>query len=283
MKKIVLILILLLSLLLVGCTFVDAESETIVETNVGNLTKEEFYEVLKSSQGEQVLKEMITVKVLEDRFDVTKNDIDREVQTLKDLYEDSYENFVQQHYIDEETLRHTLKIYLLQEQAIIENTDISEIELKERYDRKNIEFDVQHIVVPDEETAKDIKSQLDDGGDFTELASKYSIDETANTSGNLGYISAGKMVEEFENAIYSMRENDISEPVQTEFGFHIIKVNDIRENEENTEKFIDVKEEIRRELVSEQVDEQQMQEIIDNLLKESDIKINIEEFSDLFQ
>ncbi|GGH73269.1 foldase protein PrsA 1 [Compostibacillus humi] len=257
-------------------------SEVVVETNAGDITKEEFYEELKDRYGAQVLEEMVMTKVLEGKYEVTDEDVESEIEFMKDTYGDSYDLIVQQNFGDEESLRQLIRTSLLREQAALEDVEITDEEIKERYERSKYEFDAQHILVEDLETAEEVKQKLDDGEDFAELAKEYSVDSSAESGGDLGTFSAGKMVKEFEDAVYSMEPGDISDPVESEFGFHIIKVNDKREVEEDIGEFEDVKEELRRQLASEKVDMAKLQEKIDQMVQEADINIKIKEFKDLF-
>lgn len=71
--------------------------------------------------------------------------------------------------------------------------------------------------------ADDLKAQLDDGADFGELATEHSDDTgSAQQNGDLGYVSEGQMVEEFETALFGLEPGEISEPVESQFGYHII-------------------------------------------------------------
>lgn len=85
-----------------------------------------------------------------------------------------------------------------------------------------------HILVEDEETAKEIKAKLDEGEDFAALASEYGTDATAERGGDLGWFSHGDMVPPFADAAFAMEPGTISDPVQTSFGWHIIKLNETR-------------------------------------------------------
>ncbi|WP_156288795.1 peptidylprolyl isomerase [Oceanobacillus salinisoli] len=282
MKKLAAALALSASVLtLAACN--NSDSEVVVETNAGDITKDEFYEELKNRYGDSVLEELVTVKVLEDKYEVSEEDVDNEIQSMKDMYGESYDMLIQQNFGDEESLRQIIHISLLQEQAAAEDIEVSEEEIQERYDRKNTEIDAQHILVEDEETANEVKEKLDEGEDFADLAAEYSTDGTAQDGGNLGYFSAGEMVAEFEDAAYSMEPGDISDPVQSQFGFHIIKVNDVREKEESIGEYEDVKEELRRELVSEKVDMTTLQQKINDMIQDADVDIKIEEFQDMFE
>ena len=259
------------------------DSETVVETSAGNITKEDFYEELKSRYGEEVLRELVTVKVLEDKYEVSDEMIAEEIETAKEQFGENFDMVLQQSgFQSEEEYADVLYLSLLQEQALAEDIEITDEEIEQRYDRSKVEIDAQHILVPDEETANEVKEKLDDGEDFGELAAEYSTDGSAQDEGNLGYFSAGSMVPEFEDAVYNMEVDEISDPVQSEYGFHIIKVNDIRDAED-VEELEDVKEDIRRELQIAKMDMSQAATKIESILQEADVDVKISEFEDMFE
>jgi len=80
-----------------------------------------------------------------------------------------------------------------------------------------------HILVQHEFEAKDILRKLQEGKPFEELAKDFSICRSALNGGNLGEFSKGQMVPAFEKALLTLKENEISGIVRTQFGFHIIK------------------------------------------------------------
>jgi foldase protein PrsA len=100
--------------------------------------------------------------------------------------------------------------------------------------------------------AKEVKDKLAAGADFAELAKEYSKDEgNKNQGGDLGFFSRGDMVEPFENAAFSLEIGKISEPVQTEFGFHIIKV--VEKKEAKAATYEENKEQVKEVLMSEKL------------------------------
>lgn len=82
------------------------------------------------------------------------------------------------------------------------------------------------------ERIREIRQEIINGKDFDEAAAEYSEDPSAKTNkGDLGYFTAFQMVAPFENAVYSLEEGEVSEPIRTSFGYHLIKLNDMRENQ----------------------------------------------------
>lgn len=101
-------------------------------------------------------------------------------------------------------------------------------------------------------TAEEVKVRLEDGGDWQELAAEYSDDPgTKETGGDLGTIYKGQMVPEFEEAVFTMAVDAISEPVKTSYGYHIIQLTGINEAAQATLEDEDVKDHITSTLLSE--------------------------------
>jgi len=93
----------------------------------------------------------------------------------------------------------------------------------------------KHILVKTEEEAKQVKDELDKGGNWDELAKKYSTDKSnASRGGDLGLFPRGRMVPEFDEVAFSLPLNQISSPVKTQFGYHLIKVEEKRPAELQT-------------------------------------------------
>lgn len=91
------------------------------------------------------------------------------------------------------------------------------------------EAQASHILVATEAEAKDLREKLKNGGDFAALAKEHSKDPgSKDTGGDLGFFTRGQMVPQFEEAVFSMNKGDVSDPVQTQFGWHIIKLVDKR-------------------------------------------------------
>ena len=93
------------------------------------------------------------------------------------------------------------------------------------------EVHARHILVPTEAEAKEIEAQLKKGADFAELAKKKSKDPGAAQGGDLGYFTKDQMVPEFAAAAFKLEKGQISDPVKTQFGWHVIKLEDKRKRQ----------------------------------------------------
>lgn len=93
------------------------------------------------------------------------------------------------------------------------------------------EYNASHILVETEEEAIAIKAELDGGADFAELAREKSTGPSGPGGGSLGWFGKGMMVPSFEAAVIAMEAGAVSEPVETQFGWHVIMLNEIRKTE----------------------------------------------------
>ena len=87
-------------------------------------------------------------------------------------------------------------------------------------------INASHILVKTEQEAKVILYDVKHGKNFEDLAKEKSLCSSRKKGGNLGWFGRGQMVKEFENACFSANKGDILSPIKTQFGYHIIKIND---------------------------------------------------------
>jgi peptidyl-prolyl cis-trans isomerase C len=137
---------------------------------------------------------------------------------------------------------------------IIEDIKVEESELKSFYEENKAMFSQQesiqasHILVEEKDKAEMVLSKLNEGLSFEEAAKEYSTCPSKEAGGSLGEFGRGQMVPEFEEAAFIMEEGAISEPIKTQFGYHIIRLDKKNENKEPT--FEEVKEEVQRQLLA---------------------------------
>ncbi|MBU4528681.1 MAG: peptidylprolyl isomerase [Hoeflea sp.] len=112
---------------------------------------------------------------------------------------------------------------------------VSDADIKARYDREvaatppEEEVSARHILLKTEDEAKAVIAELDGGKDFAELAKEKSTGPSAGQGGDLGYFTKGRMVPEFEAVAFELKAGEYAKaPVETQFGWHVIKVEDRR-------------------------------------------------------
>ncbi len=256
--------VIVLGLLLMFAT-AFTKTETAASVNGEKITKEELDTKLTEMYGPDILDSLITNKVIEmeaakKKVKVTGNEIDEELAKLQESYggEEAFAAALEQNQVSMDKIREDIEVYLLAEKMIGASIDVSEEEMKTYFEENKDSFDqkeqvkASHILVEDEATAKKVKEELDNGKDFAELAKEYSTDTSnADKGGDLGYFGKGEMAEEFENAAFALEISAISEPVKTEFGYHIIKLVD--KKAAKTAKFDDQKDKIKELLFDQKV------------------------------
>ena len=137
--------------------------------------------------------------------------------------------------------------------AYVAGLSIDDAALKAEYDKQiagdpGKEFKARHILIADEQTAKDVIAKLDGGADFAELAKTTSTGPSGPKGGDLGWFQPATMVPEFAAAASEMNKGEYSKtPVQTQFGWHVILLEDVRTPE--PPPFDDVKDQLRQILV----------------------------------
>lgn len=115
----------------------------------------------------------------------------------------------------------------------------------------DLEWNASHILVATEEEAQNLIDQLNDGADFVALAQEFSTGPSGPNGGALGWFGTGMMVPEFETAVAGLEAGEISAPVQTQFGWHVVKLNESRISAPPALEDVraDLEEELRRQRV----------------------------------
>ena len=138
----------------------------------------------------------------------------------------------------------------------ISGTDVTETETKKYYDEHPDDFiagetaSASHILCDSIDTADSVRSDILSGNiSFEDAARKYSLCPSKDAGGALGEFSRGQMVKEFEDAAFSLDVGVISEPVKTQFGYHIIKVTG--KSDSKKLEYDDIKDELRKQLIAE--------------------------------
>ena len=291
-KKFVGALALASTFALAACS--NGSSENVATTKYGNVTKDEFVTAMKDTVGEQTLQRLVLTKVLEGSIEDAKSlktAADEEVAKLVAQYggEPILLAALQQSGITSvDAYRQTLYLNKLMTEAVKKAANFSEEDIKAYYDAWEPQITAQHILIAaksdatDEEKAaakakaEELIQKLKDGADFAELAKANSADTgTAEKGGQIGPFKRSDMVAEFATAAYNLKNvGDMTEtPVQTQFGYHIIKL----VSRDEKKSFDEVKEQMAKEMLDAKLkDSAYLHQTMVDLVKAADVKITDE-------
>lgn len=272
--------------IIAGVVYQVNRVDAVASVDGDKITKDQLYEVLMSQGGTDVLDSMIEQKVINKEAEkksvtISEKELDKELDALITSYggEDTFNQALEANGIKESEVKKDLETNLKAKKLVEDTINISEDEMKSYFDENKDSFDqpeqvkASHILVKDEKTANEVKKKLSDGEKFAELAKEYSTDTASKEDGgDLGYFSKEDMVQEFSDAAFDLNVNEISEPVKTEYGYHVIKVIDKKAAQDAN--YENSKEEIKQLLL-----ENKFQSEYPTWLEETKKKYDIENFS----
>ncbi|MDT0162350.1 peptidylprolyl isomerase [Bacillus sp. AG4(2022)] len=239
------ILVLILAAAGTAAFFLSKEP-AVASVGSESIKKEELYSLLVKQYGDEALDALVTDKIIEmeakkEKVTISDKEKEEELKNLKESYggEEGFKAALEQSGVTEAGIAEDIEKYLKTEKLLEPRIDLKEDEIKAYFEENKDQYAQQeqvkasHILVEDEATAKEVKSKLDKGEEFADLAKEYSTDASnAESGGELGYFGKGEMEAAFEEAAFALKANEISGPVKTDYGYHIIKVEDKKEAKE---------------------------------------------------
>lgn len=203
----------------------------------------------QSPEGiKQVIDELVNQEVL--YLDAVKQNLEAE---------EKFQNLLERHKMN------LLKDYAVDK--IISHVTVNEDDLMKHYEDNKQHFindeklQASHILIDDENKANDIIAELNGGLAFEEAAKNYSSCPSKDQGGNLGEFGKGQMVAEFEEAAFAMEEGQLSAPIKTQFGYHIIKVT--KKTPETISTLEEVKDLVTQKVLQEKQREKYMERILE--------------------
>lgn len=237
--------------------------------NGQRISRSEFYRATLDRAGAQVLDELITNRLIDQ--EAVKNHvkidpaaIDQRLQEYKNSAaggdESTWQAILAQYDMTEQSLRDSIRRDLIAEQIIGKDITLSDDDIKAYYEQNKSQYAeaehvrASHILVNTKEEADAIFAQLKAGGDFAAIAKEKSLDtQTKDKGGDLGYFGRGEMDPEFEKVAFSLPVGQLSDPVKTSYGYHIIKVIDHKQARQYT--LDEVKDRVRQDLLNSRISE----------------------------
>ncbi|MFC7804891.1 peptidylprolyl isomerase, partial [Bacillus subtilis] len=277
MKKIAIAAITATSILaLSACS--SGDKEVIAKTDAGDVTKGELYTNMKKTAGASVLTQLVQEKVLDKKYKVSDKEIDNKLKEYKTQLGDQYTALEKQY--GKDYLKEQVKYELLTQKAAKDNIKVTDDEIKEYWEGLKGQIRASHILVADKKTAEEIEKKLKKGEKFDALAKEYSTDTgSATNGGELGWISKDneQLDATFRKAAFKLKTNEVSDPVKTQFGYHIIK------KTEERGKYEDMKKELKSEVLEQKLnDSNAVQEAVQKVMKKADIEVKDKDLKDTF-
>lgn len=244
------------------------KGEVIATVNGNEIEKDALYEQMVKTSGTEALDIMISDEIIRQEaekadIEITQEDLDAELAEYEELYggAEGLAAAIEGSGLTMEDLENEMQTFLKIEKLIGPDIEITDEAIETYFDEnkellgQSATVEASHILTETKEQADEVAQKLADGGDFAELATEYSVDTaSAEIGGELGSFGTGEMAAEFEEAAFSMEPDEISDPVETDYGFHIIKVTGKTEAVEATLE--DNKEQIREMLFEEALNAQ---------------------------
>lgn len=261
-------IVLAIALVLVIIFPVGGKSETLAEVNGTKITEADLFNTLQTYYGDSivsVLDRMVTEELVNQEakaknITLTDKDITDEIAAMKLDYgtEEGFQSFLSYYGMTEDDLKNELKLSATVRLLLQSQIEVTDEQVQTYFDENKANLGgsaeqvrASHILVADKELAEDLLAQLKNGADFAELAAEYGTDATNTRGGDLDFFTRDAMVAEFSDAAFALEVNELSDVVQTEFGYHIILKTDYKEATEVN--FDSVKDAIRIKLINDDI------------------------------
>ncbi len=241
----------------VGAGNVGDEAVAVVDGDV--ITANELYESMTRQVGPQMVDQLIIRKLVENKSEaenitVTDEDLNKQIEQIKSSFpsEDVFNQQLELSGLTLQDLKNELVTEVQLNKLLEPRIEVTDEQISAYFEENKASFNTQeqirasHILVETREEAEEIAAQLKEGADFADLAKEHSKDPSAAQGGDLGFFGKGRMVAPFEEAAFALEVGETSNIVETEFGFHIIKLTE--KQAATTATLEDKKEEIRETL-----------------------------------
>ena len=253
------------------------ETSTTVAARIGDveITADDLFNEMIPAIGLSAAVTLADPAILREKFDVPRQEVtDLMNQSKIQLGEQFYTTMASQGLNNDEEIFNHLELILLQEAAFHDRYAPTEERLRELYDEFQPNISARHILVETEEEAQSLIDQLKEADNveetFMELAAEHSLDGSSANGGDLGSFGTGVMVAPFEEAAFALNVGEFTtEPVETQFGFHVIYKYAVDERP----AFEDMKEQLRSTELSNLYSAQRLEALLIDLREAAGFKL----------
>ncbi|HTX59713.1 MAG TPA: peptidylprolyl isomerase [Verrucomicrobiae bacterium] len=266
----------------------------VATVNGQPISQAEFTQRLEGSPvARGVLQQMVQQALIDqyakaNNITVTDDEIQKKEDEIKANFPNgSWDEMLKARGLDEAQVKEALREQIILDKALASQVTITPAQVKDYFNKNHAAFDkpeqvqVRHILVPDLATANKVRAQLKpDGSNFAALAKQYSTDPgSKDKGGELGWIRHGQMVPSFDAAAFSLPVGQISQPVKSPFGYHLIQVEAKQGGQKAT--LANTTDKIT-ETLRQQQEAPLIQPFLQGLQQKANIQINDPRFADLF-
>lgn len=264
------------------------DNEVVATVGEREITKDDLYEAMKNVSGSITLRTLILETVLENNVEdveALQTAAEEEVQVQVDEAggEEVFEQLLAYQGLGNiEDYTYQIFVRNMFQEVVESHIDMSDEAITEFYDNDYMPMmEAQHILVETEEEAVDVINRIQEGEEFDAVAQEVSLDSTAQNGGLLQPFTTGQMVPEFEEAVQSLDNGEMTqEPVQSDYGYHVIRTIN------NGEKLPleEIRESVEEQYVTNRfADSEFAYGIIGQLIIDSGYQINDEDLQDAVQ
>jgi foldase protein PrsA len=264
----------------------------IASVNGQKITKAEFTAKLSAlPQAKAVLNQLVQADLVDqyakdNNIQIPDADVTKKLDEIKARYPaGQFENAVKAQGLSETDVRNIIRQQLIVERAVSKDINVTDADIKKYFDQNHATLDkpaqvhARHILVADQKTADLVESKLKGGAKFEDLAKQYSVDPgSKDKGGDLGFFGKGQMVPAFEQAAFSLQPNQVSAPVKSPFGYHVIQVVEFKPAEKAT---LASSHDKIKELLTQQQEQLQIPLFLQTLRSKAKIEVYDDRYKDI--
>ncbi len=265
----------------------------IATVNGQKISRAEFNDKLAAlPQAKAVLNQLVQ-GVLVDQYAKDNNvqiadaDISKKLDEIKARFPaGQFDSVLKQQGLTDTDVRNIIRQQLVIERAVGKDITVTDADIKKYFDQNHASLDkgeqvhARHILVADLKTAELVESKLKGGATFEDLAKQYSVDPgSKDKGGDLGFFGRGQMTKDFETAAFALKPNQVSAPVKSPFGYHVIQLLEYKPAEKAT---LASSHDKIKELLTQQQEQLQVPLFLQTLRAKAKIDVADDRFKDVF-